>query len=178
MSNNMSREKLEEMSPEELGKLLLFHFLTKRSNSDIEYCRDLLSLGADTETTDQYGKTCLIYAAQYCQSNMIELLISMGSDLEAKEEDDWTPLHYAVYSDRINIVSTLLAAGAYLEAKDKNGWEPLHVAAYYEKVEVAELLIAVGAPLDEPNKYYQIPWELASSKMKEKTPQLNPNYNG
>eukprot|EP00975_Prorocentrum_lima_P054440 11417440-Prorocentrum_lima.AAC.1 len=68
-------------------------------------------------------------AAEFDQSEAVQLLIDRGANLEKPQNNGATPLCVAAQGGRIGVVRTLLAAGADMEAKENKGWTPLCNAA-------------------------------------------------
>lgn len=97
----------------------------------------LLEAGADPNWQNAFGKTALMYAAQYDQDDSAQTLLAHGADPNAatiRPSDDcnytlktigMTPLHYAVRYASAKLVRRLLAAGAlpFNEARQEFGAE-------------------------------------------------------
>jgi ankyrin repeat protein len=55
----------------------------------------LLSNGADTSATDQYGATALIIAASEADGEIVDLLLQNGADPAVKDKNGWTAFMWA-----------------------------------------------------------------------------------
>lgn len=97
-----------------------------------EALRFLLDKGVNPNHVNDFGKTPLMYAAQYNQIESARLLIKQGSDVNAvttKPSDscyytlrtfNMTPLHYAVRYASPDLIRLLLDSGAQPSVKAEN----------------------------------------------------------
>lgn len=119
----------------------------------VEY---LLSVGADIEARDEFGRTPLHVAAESGGKEVVELLLNAGADIDAQAGEGMarnTPLHFAAEGGNIDAVELLIAAGAAVDAE--NGFEhrtPLLLAGFKGKWNVVELLLKAGAKVDAQAK--------------------------
>lgn len=96
-------------------------------NVAIEYpeaLRYLLDQGLDPNAANEFGKTALMYAAQYNQIESVRILLAAGADPNAKthipeydcsyalQTSDMTPLHYAARYADAALIRLLVAEGA------------------------------------------------------------------
>lgn len=129
-------EELEELSPQELGEILL-EMVYEYVN--IEYLKVLIDHGAYLGARDNSGLTPLHSAAYYGRLEMVKVLISTGVDLEAKDDNDYRAVHFAVMNHHINIIQVLLKAGASKDAKTNASETPWDIAPSRIKEQVPEL---------------------------------------
>ena len=62
----------------------------------------LLKAGPEVNAVDTYGKTLLMYAAQYTKDpEVITTLLKAGADAKAKNDYDQTALDFAKYNDAL-----------------------------------------------------------------------------
>ena len=64
------------------------------SMSNLDEVKELITLGADVNVQDRWGKTPLHYANIY---SIIELLMAEGADINARDNKGETPLDYAIW---------------------------------------------------------------------------------
>ncbi|HFX6065138.1 TPA: ankyrin repeat domain-containing protein, partial [Klebsiella pneumoniae] len=96
--------------------------------------RYLLDRGANPNTANSFGKTPLMYAAQYNQIQSAKLLLRAGADINAKtvvppndcsvslHTINVTALHYAVRYSSAPLIKLLLANGAAAFKAQPNGY--------------------------------------------------------
>ena len=96
--------------------------------------RYLLEKGADPNWTNDFGKTALMYAAQYNQLESARILIAHGADPNAatvRPPDDcyytisttgMTPLHYATRYASASLTTLLLDNGAVTFSRSSRGY--------------------------------------------------------
>jgi tetratricopeptide (TPR) repeat protein len=125
-------------------------------NVAIEYpeaLRDLLARGANPNQANAFGKTPLMYAAQYNQLEAARILLEHGADPNAstrKPGDDCyytlntfrvTPLHYAARYASADMIRLLLKSGAltFVEVTfNQSGAFPLDWLRYYTREDATE----------------------------------------
>lgn len=91
MSNRKSLEELEILSPLELGVLLSSEIC--KTYADIQYIKDIISLGADLNMNkpDIFKMTPLHWAAYKGHIELIQILLQAGASKEAVDVNDCTP---------------------------------------------------------------------------------------
>ena len=99
-----------------------------------EALRYLLDHGANPDWTNDFGKTALMYAAQYNQRESAAILLAHGADPNAATIEPWdrcyytlsttgmTPLHYAVRYGSRSLIELLLAEGALTFSNSSRGY--------------------------------------------------------
>jgi cytohesin len=126
---------------------------------------------------NKIGKTPLIYAAEYGNDEMVELLLSKGVNVNEKGDCGNTPLHFASLdrwpdemTDRKELKKKywktqlcLISYGANVNAKNDRGDIPLHYAVEGSDVsfEYVKLLISKGADVNARNMNGNTPLNLA-----------------
>lgn len=122
----------------------------------------LLKMRANPNTKNWFGKTPLMYAAQFDQLESAKLLLANGAQTEAFtlgavysciSTTHLTPLHYAMKYSSMNFIKLLLKYGAPLYAKDSNGKTPydylnLNTNKFLKQVDIDELRISLTPPND------------------------------
>ena len=72
-------------------------------------------------STDQYGWTALLWAADKGRKEVVELLLAQNADVNARDTAGETPLQIAVLNDQMEVAELLLAAKVNVNARDQNG---------------------------------------------------------
>jgi tetratricopeptide (TPR) repeat protein len=120
-----------------------------------EALRFLLDGGANPDWTNAFGKTSLMYAAQYNQRESAEILLAYGADPNAATvQPEYT-------------CSTLTTTGM----------TPLHYAARYGSKDLIELLLAKGAlTFSNSSRGYPVDWlhQYGDPASTERNPNLSP----
>ena len=133
---------------EELNKKL--HAACNWSNDkvDLEEVERLLTAGADINSQDRYGMTCLIHTAREGRLETTKLLIENKASVNIKDKYGETALHYVSLRRHREIVKLLLQSGADPNIKDKNGESTLFLASEKGYIEIVDLLLEYGATDD------------------------------
>lgn len=143
----LNDEYLEELSPDELGAIIL-RKLSKAFSipAIIPDLKRLLKAGANLNYTNNNERsTALHWLAQTyaTPSSIIELLIDGGADINAKTDVGGTPLHWAANMGKLNACRILLNSGADTSIVNIDG---------------------------------DTAWDLAPENIKRVLPELNPNF--
>ena len=111
---------------------------------------DLLALGADVNSKDQYGQTPLMYAvSEGGNPNLVDSLLREGADVNAQSADGWTALMYAARdAEDLQIPIFLLNAGADPTLRTTEGQSVLDVAGI--PIRSSPLYRRMEAMLDKP----------------------------
>ena len=109
-----------------------------------------LAHGADLGSTNRYGGTALIPAAERGHVETVRTLIEAGVDVDHVNKLGWTALLEAIIlgdggARHQEIVELLLAAGADVDLADTEGVTPLRHAQDRGYDEIAATLVAAGA---------------------------------
>lgn len=126
MSNN-NIEWIEELSPEELGKLICIEVCTIPLN--VDYIKTLIQSGANLNLVNVYGIPPIHYLITDNNLDLVKYFVFSGADLDARDESGSTALHYATRSSTVEMVQLLLDLGASKEALDNKGRTPWIVAS-------------------------------------------------
>jgi len=121
------------------GMTQLWYYCQKGMTSSVVRMLEMRSI--NVEAKGDYGRTCLIIAAQNSHLAICRLLVDKGAQLEAKDGIGGTPLHLAACQGHVEIVRLLCDHGADIEARSNGGYRPLHWAAIYGRISVVKELI-------------------------------------
>ncbi len=172
LESRKSIEDLEMLNPDELGELLRYE--VRSDPYDVQFIQDLLDVGCPIDARANNGRTALHWAAMY-GGEVIKLLLSKGADIHAK--DDWgrTALHIAALYGELKIIEFLVSNGADINVRDNEGWTPLYLATMDEKIGAIKFLVSKGADIHARTNGGDIAWDMATSSIKRRVPELNPN---
>ena len=114
----------------------------------------LLNAGADANTADADGDTCLHYTAQNYQcKEVLQAIISHGVDVNATNKKSVTALMTACHKGNTDEIQVLLNAGANSNIADAGGDTWLHYAAEnYQCKEVLQAIISHGVDVNVTNQ--------------------------
>lgn len=127
--------------------------MLEADSGNFEKVKTLLYLGADPNTTDEYGVTPLMFAVQSGNAELVEFLIDAGANVNAYPANGNTALHAAVIAANDTISELLIKRGANVNAKNNKGLTPLHLAVWYGLPYLTDILIFYGSKVNE--KDYQ-----------------------
>lgn len=129
----------------------------------------LLNKGANTNEKDEYGRTALMWAADWGAINTVRVLIEHGADVNAKDNMGWTVLMHAISAVRVivsrsgdnskysnvEIAQLLVDKGADVNARNNEGNSVLivaieanHHSEFEETYNLVKLLMANGAEVN------------------------------
>ncbi len=114
-------------------------FLAAVQNSDIEFMKALVELGADPLLRDDKNRTALMLAGARMGTDdevlgAMELTLDLGVDINAIDDNGETAMHAAAYRNRAEPIKLLAAKGADIKIwnqPNKQGSTPLAIAAGY-----------------------------------------------
>ncbi|EAX88961.1 hypothetical protein TVAG_054010 [Trichomonas vaginalis G3] len=109
-------------------KKIPLHNAISRCNEELT--EFLISMGANVNEKDIYGKTALHLAALQSNIELAEFLISNGANIHLRDSDSRNTLYYALSSDNctIELIEFLISKGANVNSKDFLGKDALHYA--------------------------------------------------
>ncbi|KAF2870086.1 ankyrin repeat-containing domain protein [Massariosphaeria phaeospora] len=122
------------------GKNALFCAIRTTDNVDLETVTLLLDHGVDIDRSDQFGATCLQYAAVKPDFELCKILLDYGANIEAENRHGVTAIFDAVRHNRTSAIRTLNDRGANLNKSDKLGQTLVHYAALYSTVETMQIM--------------------------------------
>ena len=131
-------ENFEDYDPYELmiippnkkGEMLVSE--VEKPEPNLNLVRDLITLGANLDWQDDYGRTALHYCGQYDHLEIAKMLIEAGADVNIQHDRGWTPLHIFTFYNHSRIVGMLLDAGADKTISDNEGRLPYELAKTQE----------------------------------------------
>jgi ankyrin repeat protein len=109
-----------------------------------------LAHGADLKSTNRYGGTALIPAAERGHVDTVRTLIEAGVDVDHVNNLGWTALLEAIIlgdgaERHQQIVRLLVKAGADINLADRDGVKPLQHARSRGYREIEAILVTAGA---------------------------------
>ncbi|XP_041968957.1 transient receptor potential channel pyrexia isoform X2 [Aricia agestis] len=125
----------------------------------------LIKAGADPNSCDHDGRTCLHLSCLVANEECVKLLLENGADpnkWDSITEKKATPLHCAASAKSLPCVKTLLNYGADVNA-GLNEHSPLHFAVLSDAPEVVSALLEAGACPDTPQVFTETPLHVAAS---------------
>jgi ankyrin repeat protein len=144
-------ENFEDYDPYEL--MIMFpnqktELIIKEINKDkpnLDFVRNLISLGANVDGRDEDGYLALQFAANYNSIEIARMLIDAGADVNLQDENGWTALHIAASVNNQEIVEILVDAGANLDMETLDGYTALDLALQNDNNQMAHILVDLGA---------------------------------
>lgn len=121
----------------------------------------LLGEGANVESTDEWGVTCLMHACLRGWTETAAVLVTHGVSIDAQEAEGRTALWFSSRNRRQKCVELLLAAGANPNLADHYGRTPLMRA---KNLTIANMLLAAGANPGLTDNEGQTAYELAGGR--------------
>ena len=113
--------------------------------------RQLLELGASTQSLDNDGSTPLNLAITHGPSDSIKLLFAHGASVDSLLCHGRTVWHVAGMYGFFNPADLPLHDASIVDSKDDMGYAPLHVAALNDTHELVSMLCRKGANVDIRN---------------------------
>ncbi|KAI5460968.1 Pfs, NB-ARC and ankyrin domain protein [Mariannaea sp. PMI_226] len=123
----------------------------------------LLSDELDNNSSNEYGRTPLSYAAEKGHETVVQQLLMQGADFESTDRKHGrTPLLWAAGNGQEAVVQQLLEKGANIESKDLDGQTPLLRAAKAGYKTVVQQLLEKGANIEARDHFDSTPLSLAN----------------
>ncbi|HIA52845.1 MAG TPA: hypothetical protein EYN91_12280 [Candidatus Melainabacteria bacterium] len=136
-------------------------FLLSICVRSIEKAKMLLNAGSSIDEQGRCGMTCLHYAAQEGQTEMINWLLSLGVDVDILDSYEETPLMTAVKHEQADAAQLFLNAGANALAEEDVGLQPINMATCPE---IVEILVRAGADIDRVDPRGEVVLKEAAEK--------------
>ncbi|KAL6046305.1 Ankyrin repeat domain-containing protein 53 [Balamuthia mandrillaris] len=116
------------------------------ANGHLECVKVLLDRHADPNVEEPYNRCSpLHHAAQYNQTQVLQLLIESGATVDHKDRNGVLPIHKASAQGHLEAVQILLGAGAFLHAEDREGNNAFLLALLSGHSQVSAYLLEQGA---------------------------------
>ena len=96
---------------------------------DLQSAIGAIKAGANVDSTDKYGRTALIEAAEQGFTEIVQLLTGSNAGINHKDSYNNSALLLATGNGHLDTVKALLAANADSNATDTNGNTPLMIAS-------------------------------------------------
>ena len=122
--------------------------VTAAAQQDREAVRAWLKKGVDVNSSRADGVTALLWAAQWDDLAMADMLLRAGGHANAADDHGVTPLMRACANASVAMVEKLLGAGANANGTQTSGLTPLMTAARTGNVNVVKTLLAHGANIN------------------------------
>jgi ankyrin repeat protein len=128
----------------------VFSLMQATTSGDSKAVIELLRRGADPNSMDETGATCLFKAVQVQHRVIVEELIRWGADVNMAKEDGRSPLHEVADKGLTDIAAILISFGANVDRRSgaHEGRTPLHSAACRGHSAIAVKLLLRGADVD------------------------------
>ncbi|XP_064382308.1 fibronectin type 3 and ankyrin repeat domains protein 1-like [Halichondria panicea] len=126
----------------------------------------LLDMGANVEYCNYGGKTSLMEACYFGNTEGAKLIADSGASWTSRDNSGFSALHYAVDGGNLSTINYILSEGVNVDDKNEctlSGWTPLlRTATFGGKARVAQVLIEAGANVSKCDKNGKTPLMLAS----------------
>jgi ankyrin repeat protein len=110
---------------------------------------DSLIVATELDSKDSYyGKTPLIWSAEYGRQEVVRLLLEQGADVNANDRRKRTALYWAVGNRDEAIVRLLLKHHADVNSRDDGGREVLPRAVWDQQIAIVQLLVEYEADVN------------------------------
>ncbi|XP_023263394.1 transient receptor potential cation channel subfamily V member 5-like [Seriola lalandi dorsalis] len=153
---------------QQLNRKLLDHFRHLAATNqdtdqvDLGLLDDVISEGADPNSSDRYGQTVLHEISRAWSVDVMRFFLDRGSDLHRPDQFGVTALHVASALDYQDMVQFLLDRKG-LCGRIPEGQTPLHYAAKNDAVGSIRLLLQGGASISCTDYKQRTPLQLAAN---------------
>ncbi|XP_029109927.1 transient receptor potential channel pyrexia-like, partial [Scleropages formosus] len=152
------------------NKKLLDHFRALAANNqdtdevDLQFVNDVIMKGADVNTTDGYGQTCLHEISWSWNVDVMRFFLERGGNIQCPDTYGVTPLHVAAALDYKEMIHFLLERKADMEARTHMDQQtPLHFAAKNDAASAVRILLQSGADISARDYKQRTPLQLAAN---------------
>jgi len=115
------------------------------AHGDLTMIDDLILVGVSVDSTDRFGKTALIRAAESLKLKTAEKLLELGADVTLKCDKGESAVHDAVKREDVEMIKLLAAPRANGEKiADRMDGSILHEACLNGSSEILDLLLKFG----------------------------------
>lgn len=121
-------------------------FLDAALNGELETVRQAIAAGLDVDSSDDQGRTALLFACFNGHTTVAKLLLEKGAELKHRDALGRTALMFAATGANPEVVEFLLDSGAEVNAADTDeGFTALMHAAAEGQVKVVQVLLKYKA---------------------------------
>ncbi|KAK7944744.1 hypothetical protein WMY93_000472 [Mugilogobius chulae] len=176
MSPDLNQDLNQDQSqdrPRDLNKRLLNHFRELAAHDhdtdqvDLDLLDELLSDGADPNSSDRFGQTVLHEISRAWSVDVMRFFLDRGSDLLTPDQFGVTALHVASALDYSDMVLFLLQRNGLKHDPESRtllqSQTPLHFAAKCDAVSSIRVLVQHGASLSSVDYKLRTPLQLAAN---------------
>jgi len=103
----------------------------------------------EVNTTDQHGRTGLIFATADGNEEVVQWLIAQQADVDMQSVSGWAALHDAANYGHLRIMKMLIDAHATIDMKNNDRESPLTRAVLSGQSDALQMLIDCGAKIDD-----------------------------
>jgi uncharacterized protein len=130
---------------------------------------ELIKKGADVNTRDGMGNTCLMLACDLEDFNLVNLFLSKNADLDVSNKFKQTALHIAAGKRSLNILRLLVNSDNLdivkkINKQNEEGNTPLHIAVDNSNKDMVDFLLKRKANKHVRNKNGLRPVDIARTK--------------
>ena len=144
----------------------------RRPKTGLAVVEQLISLGADLNISDKYGRHAIHYSASNSMESL-KYLMSKGIDHNMVTDDNKTPLMFAVETKNHDVVNFLLSKYVNLNTKANTGKTALNIALEKDYSKIASSLKTKGALATTAAKIENIAKKLKEQEKIEKDKKRN-----
>lgn len=141
----LARQGLNPGVVDENGRTLLMIAAQKGLSADAVVA--LINAGVNIEAKDNFGKTALMYAAEY--GGNVQNLIESGANIEARDIYGQTALMWAAKCNKYRLIKTLIDNGSNIDDEDNEGKTAYLLAVENRHTQAASTLLDLGATFSQ-----------------------------
>lgn len=130
------------------GQALLQELMDSK-NGTADKALWLIAQGADVNTRDIHGNSCLAWAARRGFADVAAALVKKDAPVNDRDIHNWSPLLWAAANGHPKVAEVLINHGADVNAQNDNRDTPLILATLLDKrnerLALAKMLLLAGA---------------------------------